>query len=714
MGNPTLDNLMLADGAASTAYCRAKGGLLPPAAQPLGAKASGPPVATRTDNADTLCADGTDNSAPASLAEISKFISGAGPYAMLSMAWPLVQLDVAGLHVVDLAAKDNAGIRRQVAPRGKPMSDKFLGEEIVDCCRRSMACVRHTIQVLNCMPNPVAVRTACKLIDLADSMLLHTALLTVDRLALTPTKANHLALSAAEEVARDTEERHTGLEDTISRLQELLEESETRATKAELLLAAQEAEIVGLKAMVKQAREAEKQALANTVCMLEAMKAQKAKPKSRKDSKKTAAETPQKSAETAPQPSATPALGLAKSWWAPGQVQELRDHVVLLDRDACKLLPDPFPVNTAARWASINKRFPDCAALPQEVQRAIDYTHTVELRTFKNCMDTNFMFKNISCIAGGINLTLKKQGKTRAELEELKCTVALLTCGRQVLPKKTKKPAMPAPVAPASAEFALAPKLAAPAPPAAPQLSQGAQQDWMESKETGPAVERHPNGRGGYYTVVPYNPGADPVFGNGPEGLPGKEFEYPLEPKAKCPPEIDMVDWAATGKYGPPLTEEQMAGGWNNTTDKATAPAAVVLAKKSAKAQGKEKEKPVARPKAKPAKAKLVTEAKAATGTGAGALVSAKKPSTTCAVFAGTAAMVAAKASAPDSWPQWQREAALLSPLKQRLNQSPECLCAPWCQTRRGARTRLPRQAHHVPQRRQSSSSAVVIHTLMP
>jgi hypothetical protein len=401
VGDPTPDDLMLVDRVASTAYYRAKGGLLPLAAQPLGAKASGPPVATRADNTDTLCADGADNSAPASLADISKFISGAGPYAMLSVAGPLVQLDVAGLHVVDLAAKDNAGIRRRVAPRGKPMLDKFLGEEIVDCCRRSMVCVRHTIQALNCMPNPVAVRTACKLIDLADSMLLHTALLTVDRLALTPTKANHLALSAAEEVARDAEKRRTGLEDTISRLQELLEELETRATKVELLLVAQEAEIVGLRAMVKQAREAEKQALANTVCMLEVMKAQKAKPKSRKDSKKTTAETPQKSAETAPQPSATPALGLAKSRWAPGQVQEPHNRVVLLDRDACKLLPDPFPLNTAARWASINKHFPDCAALPQEVQRAIDYTHTVKLRTFKNCMDTNFMFKNISCIAGG-------------------------------------------------------------------------------------------------------------------------------------------------------------------------------------------------------------------------------------------------------------------------------------------------------------------------
>jgi hypothetical protein len=317
---PDSEEAMLINGATNTAYRRAKGGPAPLAVTPLGAEPSGHPAATCADNEDALWADGAGDPKPASLAEVSKLISDAGPHAMLSVARPLVQLDVAGMHVNDIAEKDDPGVRSRVTPGGKPVSDEFLGEEIVDCCRQSMARVRHTIQVLNGIPNPVAVGTVCELIKLADSMLSHTALLTVDRLGLSEHESNRLVLNAAENAAREAEECREGLEVTINRLQELLEVSETRAAKAELELEAREAEIVGLKVTVKQARKVEKQATDDTVHMLEAMKAEKAKPKIRKDTKKTAAETPQKSAETAPQPSATPASGLADSWWAPGQV----------------------------------------------------------------------------------------------------------------------------------------------------------------------------------------------------------------------------------------------------------------------------------------------------------------------------------------------------------------------------------------------------------
>jgi hypothetical protein len=641
---PDTEEAMLIDGATNTAYRRAEGGPAPLAATPLGAEPSGPPVATRVGNADASCADGAGDSKPASLAEISEFIPGAGPYAMLSVARPLVQLDVAGMRVNNLAAKDDAGVCSRVTPGGKPVSDEFLSEEIVDCCRRSMARVVHTIQVLDCMPNPVAVGTARELMDLADSMLLHTALLTVDRLGLSVYNTNEIncaALNAAEDAAREAEERREGLEATITRLQEMLEAAELRAKKAELSLNAREGEIVGLKATVRQARAAEKQAQDDTVRILEASKAPKPEPKSRKAEKKTAAETPQKSAEMAPQSSTTLASGLAESRWAPGQVREPQVRIELPDPKAAQAIPNPFSMEATGGWASFEKRFLDAATLPQEVMCTVSYTKAIEALVFENRGFSNYLFKAAGVLETGVNLVLVREEETRAELEELKRTVAQLTRGGQVPPKKTKKPAAPAPAAPAPAEFALAPELAAPVPPTVPQPLQGAQQDWMESEETGPAVEHLLDGCGRFYSVVPFNPGADPVFGDGPEGAYDDTFE---------PPEDDAHIWGGEDYEMPPVTEETLTSGWDGPADQATAPAPVAPATKSKKAQGKEKEKPAAQPEAKLAKAKPVTEAKAATGTGAGASATAKKPSATRTAFAGTAAIVAAKASAPDSW----------------------------------------------------------------
>jgi hypothetical protein len=635
---PDSEEAMLIDGAANTAYRRAEGGPLPLAVTPLDAEPSGPLAATRADNADASWAGGADASAPASAAEIAAFATEAGPEALLHLATTMVQREVAGMRLASPGSEEDVGVRRRVAPGGTPALDEYLAEEIAHCCRQAMGRIRRTIQVLEGLPNPVARALADEVKNDADMMLSFAALLNIDRLGLSAFKDIRLERNAAEKAAHAAEERVMELEAEllVAKAKGATKESLIdQATKVEWVYAQAEARVaemermnVVLNANVKVARAAEKQALEEVARMQTLMKAQTAKKTPKSAKKKMAAATPEKSTETAPQPSATPASGLAESRWAPEQVQEPQVRIELPDPKSAQDIPDPFRMDAVDGWASFDKRFPNVATLPQEVMRAASYTKAIKILLFENCGFSNYLFKAAGVLKTGINVALAREEETRAELEELKRTVAQLTRGGQVPPRKTKKPA-----ACGQAEFALMPELAAPAPPATPQPLQGTQQDGMESEETGPATVHKPDGRGGYINVVPYNPSADPVFGDGPEGAYDDEAGI----------------WGEEDYVMALVTEESLAGGWDDA-DKATAPAPLAPATKSAKAQGKEKEKPAARPGAKPAKAKPVTEAKATTGTDAGALATAKKPSATRAAFAGTAVMVAAKASAPDSW----------------------------------------------------------------
>jgi hypothetical protein len=652
---PDSEEGMLIDGATNTAYCRAEGGLLPPAATPLGAELPGPPAVTRADNAGALCAGGADASAPASAAEIAEFAAEAGPEGLLHLATFMALWEAAGSRLTQDNSEEDEAVSRWVAPGGVPASDEFLAEEIAHCCRRAMGRVRRTIQALDGLHNPIARKLANKIRGNADGMLSHAALLNIDRLGSSAFEDIRLERDAAEKAAYVAEERVMELEAEllIAKAAGATKESLVdQAVEAERMYAQAEARVtemermnVVLNANVKVARAAEKQALDEVARMQTLLKAQVAEKTPKSAKKKTAADTPEKSAETAPQPSATPAPGLAESRWAPGQAQEPRVRVKLPDPKATQAIPNPLSMEATEGWASFGKRFPDVATLPQEVMRAVSYTKAIEILAFENCGFSNYLAKAAGVLETGINLALVREEETRAELEELKRTVAQLTRGGQAPPKKTKKPAAPAAPMPAEhapAEFALAPELSAPAPPSVPQPPQGVQQDWMESEETGPAVKRHLDGKGGYYTVVPYfDPKEDPVFGRGPEGAYDDECN---------PREDDAHVWGGEDYEMPPVTEETLAGGWDGPTDQATASTPVAPAKKLVKARGKEKEKPAAQPEAKPAKAKPATEAKAATGTGTGASVTAKKPSATRAAFTGTAAMVAAKASAPDSW----------------------------------------------------------------
>jgi hypothetical protein len=564
--------------------------------------------------------------------------------------------EAAGSRLTKDDSEEDEEVSRRVAPGGVPASDEFLAEEIAHCCRQVMGRVRRTIQLLDGLPNPLARELANEIRSDADGMLSHAALLNIDRLGSSAFEDIRLERNAAEKAAHAAEERVMELEAEllIAKAAGATKESLVdQALQAERMFASAEARIaemeklhVVLNANVKVARAAEKQALAEVDRMQILMKAQTAEKTPKSAKKKTAADTPEKSAEMAPQPSATPVSGLAESRWAPGQVREPRTRIELPSPKAAQATPNPFSMEATGGWASFAERFPDIEALPQVAMRAVSYTKAIEILAFENRGFSNYLMKAAGVLETGVNLALVREEETRAELEELKRTVAQLTRGGQVPPKKSKKPAgpaTPAPVAPAPAEFALAPELSAPALPAAPQPSQGAQPDWMESEETGPAEELHPDGKGGFYRVVPYyDPYEDSLFGRGPEGA----YDDVHEPR-----EDDALTWGEEDyEMPPPVSDEAMAGGWDGPTDTATAPAPVAPAKKSAKAMGKEKEKPAAQPEAKPAKAKPVTEAKAATGTGAGASATSKKPSATRAAFAGTAAMAAATASAADSW----------------------------------------------------------------
>jgi hypothetical protein len=661
------EEAMLIDGATNTAYRRAEGGLLPPAAQPLGAEPSGPPAATREDNADASCAGGAHASAPASATEVAEFAADAGPEGLLQLTVYAALWEAAGTRLTADDSEEDEAVSRRVAPGGVPVSDALLGEEIAHCCRTIMGRVRRTIQLLDGLPNPVAREAANEIRSDADGMLSHSALLSIDRLGSSAFEDIRSERDAAKKAAHAAEERVMELEAEllIAKAAGATKESLVdQALQAERMFASAEARIaemerlhVALNANVKVARAAERQALEEVARMQTVLKAQAAEKTPKSAKKKTVAEMPEKSAETASRPSATPASGLAASMHAPNQVPKPQDHVEwapgrtkdprhllrMWTKEEVKGFPPYLPDVT--EWAEKTFRLPgEPEMTPNEIHN-LNVAASCGVRIKDNRDGLNFLFKNFTVAIGGVGEVLDQQEAMRAEMDELKRTMAQLTRGGQVLPKKTRKPAAPAaptPTVPAPAEFALAPELSAPAPPTILQPPQGVQQDWMESEETGPAVERHSDGKGGFYTVVPYyDPYEDPVFGRGPEGA----YDDVCEPH-----EDDAHIWGGEDYEMPPVSEEAMAGGWDGPTDQATAPAPVAPAKKSAKAAGKEKEKPAAQPEAKPAKAKPVTEAKAATGTGAGAPATAKKPSATRAAFAGTAAMVAATASAADSW----------------------------------------------------------------